>query len=240
MHIAVGEAGCRLANERKAVAIVVDALRASATLAVLFEKGIAEAWVVAEVEEAWCLKQKMPEALLVGERGSVKIAGFDFSNSPTEILQAGDLTGRKVIFTSTTGAKRLLACRCASAVLVGTTVNATAVAQVAKMLALKHSLPIVIVACGVYGYGKEWASEDIAAAWVIAEWLDLPIEEALPKPSEETVMAFMNSLHGQELVALGLGDDVRWCAQRDVIKAVPSVQRFTASAAVLCRYSPSP
>jgi 2-phosphosulfolactate phosphatase len=154
VSIAVGEAGCHLANELQAVAIVVDALRASATMAALLHFGIREIWVVAEVEEAWRLKETMPDALLVGERQSVKVAGFDFSNSPTEILRASEVVqGRRVIFTSTTGARRLLACRQAAAILVGTTVNATAVAKVAKERAERQQRPIVLVASGVWGQG---------------------------------------------------------------------------------------
>jgi len=240
VHIGVGERGCELANELKAIAIIVDALRASATLATLFERGVCEVWVVPEVEQAWELKRQMPDALLVGERNSLKVEGFDFSNSPTEILQAQGLEGRRAIFTSTTGAKRILACKNATAVLVGTTVNASAVAKSAKALAEQNCFPVVIVASGVYGRGEEWASEDIAAAWTIAERISGQIVQAPQRFSSRLEQAFLESLHGQELIALGLQSDVNWCAQADKVSSVPKVTGFRDFAAILHRYSDSP
>ena len=251
VHISTGERGCELANELKAIAIIVDALRASATLATLFERGVCEVWVVSEVEQAWELKRQMPDALLVGERNSIKVEGFDFSNSPTEILQAQGLEGRRAIFTSTTGAKRILACKNATAVLVGTTVNASAVAKSAETLAKRNRCPIVIVASGVYGRGEEWASEDIAAAWTIAGRISGQIVQAplqLSRPSSPVTCplpsdlerAFAESLHGQELIVLGLQADVNWCAQVDKVSSVPKVTAFRDFAAILHRYSDSP
>jgi 2-phosphosulfolactate phosphatase len=232
VHITVGDEGCQTANRLRAIAIVVDALRASATIATLLGCGVGEVWVVAEVDDAWQLKRQMADALLVGERGSVKVDGFDFSNSPTEIAAAAErLRGRRVVFTSTTGAKRLLACRQAQAVLVGTTVNATAVAQVARVLAERFTAPIVIVAAGVVGRGVEWATEDIAAAWHIADRIGLPVGQAPDRPEGDLIAVFGASLHGRELLALGLDSDVRWCAQTDIVTAVPRVAAFVGKAA---------
>lgn len=234
VYIAVGEAGCQLANELQGVAVVVDALRASATMATLLHCGAREIWVVAEVDEAWRLKETMPDALLVGERQSVKVAGFDFSNSPTEILRASKLVqGRRVIFTSTTGARRLLSCRQAVAILVGTTINATAVAKVAKECAERQQRPIVLVASGVWGKGDEWATEDVAAAWEIAERMNLPVVQAPKRPKGELAKVFAESRHGKELLALGLDADVHWCAQVDVTTTVPQVMRFDGMAALV-------
>ncbi|MCX7642269.1 MAG: 2-phosphosulfolactate phosphatase [Armatimonadetes bacterium] len=240
VYIAVGERGCQLANELKAISIVVDALRASATLASLFERGVSEVWVVAEVEQAWQLKREMPDALLVGERNSVKVEGFDFSNSPTEIRQAENLTGKRVIFTSTTGARRILACQGASAILVGSTVNATAVAKVAKELANERNRPVVVVASGVYGHGDDWATEDVAAGWSIAEKIGLTVKEAPVRPKGRLDEIFAKSLHGRELLALGLKEDVYWCAQVDLVSVVPQVYGFSQHAAILRTHSDTP
>lgn len=240
VHIAVGERGCELANELRAIAIIVDALRASATLATLFEQGVSEVWVVAEVEKAWRLKTEMADALIVGERNSLKIEGFDFSNSPTEILQAQNLKGQRAIFTSTTGAKRILACQQATAVLIGTTVNASAVANAAKSLAEKVHRPIVIVASGVYGREEEWALEDIAAAWEIANKVGCQVTSAPLRPCGNLEQVFSSSPHGRELISLGLITDVNWCAQVNKVSTVPKVSAFQGFAAVLHRYSDSP
>lgn len=236
VHIAVGGVGCELANELNAIAVIVDALRASSTIALLFERGIAEAWVVAEVDDAWELKRKMPDALMVGERGSIKIAGFDFSNSPTEILQVENLAGRRVIFTSTTGARRLLSCQKTKAMLVGAAVNATAVAKAAKALAHRLCCDIVLVASGVHGRGDEWAAEDIAASWTIADLIGLPLSETVPRPKGDLQTVFESSLHGRELLELGLHEDVYWSAQVDTVTTVPKRHCQTKHAVVLCAF----
>ncbi len=55
-HIVEGEAGCRFAADRSAVAVVVDALRASATAAMLLDAGATELLVVRTVSEAFAAR----------------------------------------------------------------------------------------------------------------------------------------------------------------------------------------
>ncbi len=81
-HIIEGEAGCDYARERGCVAVVVDALRASATAAMLLHHGARSILAVREVEEALTAKTKHADALLFGERGGLPPEGFDFGNSP--------------------------------------------------------------------------------------------------------------------------------------------------------------
>ena len=100
-HLIEEEAGCTYAVEHGCVAIVVDALRASATAAMLLETGATELIVVAEVEDAIAAKQSYPDALIFGERGGLPPPGFDGGNSPQDVACAA---GRRVIFTTTTGA----------------------------------------------------------------------------------------------------------------------------------------
>ena len=67
-HLIAGEDGCRFAVENQCVAIIVDALRASATAAYMLDAGATEILAVREVDEAYALKREYPDALLVGER----------------------------------------------------------------------------------------------------------------------------------------------------------------------------
>jgi phosphosulfolactate phosphohydrolase-like enzyme len=62
-----------------------------------------------------------------------------------------------------------------------------------------------------------------------------------PRPSPSDLeRVFAESLHGQELIALGLQADVNWCAQVDKVSSVPKVTAFRNFAAILHRYSDSP
>jgi 2-phosphosulfolactate phosphatase len=225
VHLMSGEEGCRWAREQRAVAVVVDALRASATITCLLRHGAAEVLVVKEVDEAYAYRQAYPDALLVGERGGLKVDGFDFGNSPTEIQHA-DVQGKRVAFTSTTGAQRLVDCLGASAIIVGTTINASAVAHQVSALARAENVPIVIIPAGLATDPSADAEEDWLGATALAARLQLPIHQASQQPFEHyqrliqsagLLEGFLRSSHGQKLVRLGFGDDIRLCAQVDLI-----------------------
>jgi 2-phosphosulfolactate phosphatase len=225
VHLRSGEEGCGWAREQKAVAVVVDALRASATITCLLQQGAAEVLVVKEVEEAHAYRTEYPETMLVGERGGLKVEGFDFGNSPTEIRRV-DVRGRRVAFTSTTGAQRLVDCLGASAITVGTTINASAVARQVRAMAQAENVPIVIIPAGLATDRHVIADEDWLGATVLAVHLGLPIHEdsaASFQHYQRLIQAaglrqgFLHSSHGQKLVGLGFTDDIELCAQVDVI-----------------------
>jgi 2-phosphosulfolactate phosphatase len=232
VHLRSGEEGCRWAREQKAVAVVVDALRASATITCLLQQGAAEVLVVKEVEEAYAYRAAHPDTLLIGERGGLKVEGFDFGNSPTEIRRT-DVQGRRVAFTSTTGAQRLVDCLGASAIAVGTTINASAVAWQVSAMAQAENVPIVIIPAGLATDPSVIADEDWLGATVLAVHLGFPVHQA-SAPSfqryqqlihgDGLLQGFLQSSHGQKLVGLGFTDDIYLCAQVDAISdIVPTV-----------------
>ena len=65
-HIIEGAAGCAYAVEHRCVAIIVDALRASATAAMLFHAGARRLLVVQELAQAFAARATMPDMLLFG------------------------------------------------------------------------------------------------------------------------------------------------------------------------------
>jgi 2-phosphosulfolactate phosphatase len=228
VHLRSGEEGCRWAREQKAVAVVVDALRASATITCLLQQGAAEVLAVKEVSEAYAYRQVHPDTLLIGERGGVKVDGFDFGNSPTEIQRA-DVQGKRVVFTSTTGAQRLVDCLGASAIIVGTTINASAVARQVSAIAQTASVPIVIIPAGLATDPSVIAQEDWLGATVLAARLGFPIHQTSEQPFQQyqrliqsagLLEGFLQSSHGQKLVRLGFIDDIHLCAQVDLITDV--------------------
>jgi 2-phosphosulfolactate phosphatase len=225
VHLRSGEEGCRWARKHKAVAVVVDALRASATITCLLRQGAAEVLVVKEVDEAYAYRQAHPDALLVGERGGLKVEGFDFGNSPTEI-QRGEVQGKEAVFTSTTGAQRLVDCLGAAAIFVGTTINASAVARQVSAIAQGESVPIVIIPAGLATDPRVVAEEDWLGATMLAACLCLPLHKASERPFQQyqrlirssgLLQGFLTSSHGQKLMRLGFTDDIHLCAQVDLI-----------------------
>lgn len=109
------------------VYIVVDVIRATTTLCVLFERGCRCVVLAPGIEAARrARREDSPGTLLAGEVGGLAPAGFDFGNSPGE-LAAADVAGRTVIFATTNGTQALRACLGGRAVYAGAFRNAAAV-----------------------------------------------------------------------------------------------------------------
>lgn len=233
-HIIEGEPGCQFAVEHKLTAIVVDALRASATAAMLCDAGATSILAVREVEEARLAKESMPDALLYGERGGLPPEGFHYGNSPQEARQA---RGRAVIFTTTTGAGRLLSAWGAGAVLMGTTVNASATARVAA----GFGKDVVLIPAGLTSDPDFDAQEDRCAAVAIAMKAGVEIGEGRDLfeywreqiDSEGFETLFARSPHAEKLRKIGMESDIAWCAQVDVTNKVPQAVTRTDLGVIL-------
>lgn len=156
-----GESGARSAARDGAAVVVVDAFRASTTIAVLVSKG-ARVVPVASIEEAAAARADFR----VGERGSAKVAGFDFGNSPTEILPSEIPSGSTVVLSTTNGTRVIEACAGARAIVTGAFVNARAVAD--ELASGIYGEDVVVVGCGWQG---RRASEDEAASGAILHHL---------------------------------------------------------------------
>lgn len=221
-HIIEGEAGCRFAVEHQCVAIVVDALRASATAAMLLHHDAPELLVVSEVNDAFAAKKQWPDALLFGERDGLPPEGFDFGNSPRDTITA---KGQRVIFTTTTGAQRLISAWGAAAVYMGTTINASAVVNAA----LHHEKEVVLIPAGLFGDPAFDAQEDRVAAVALAMTAGAEIGEGAdvyarwkPRIEQEGIEAlFMSAPHAKKLRRIHLDADIPYCAQMNVTDAVP-------------------
>lgn len=227
-HVIEGEAGCAFAVERRCVAVVVDALRASATAAMLLEHGATELLVARTVEDALGLKAQFPDALLFGERNALPPPGFDYGNSPREARHG---RGRRCIFTTTTGAGRLAVCWGAARALMGSPVNARAAARTAAVEAAAAGCDVVVIPAGLAGDPSYDAQEDWAGAAAIVmeagdpdlgegagayrRWRELVRTEGLER-------LFAGAPHAANLVRAGLSADIAFCAQRNVTGAVPA------------------
>ena len=155
---AAGERGARRAARDGAVVVVVDVFRASTTIAALVRKG-ARVVPVASVEEGAAYTGA---DYRIGERGSAKVEGFDFGNSPTEVEGSEIVPAATVVLTSTNGTQIVEAAHGAPSILAGAFVNAHAVADELASGALGDR--VAVMGCGWEGH---WASEDESAAGAI-------------------------------------------------------------------------
>jgi 2-phosphosulfolactate phosphatase len=202
--------------------VVVDAFRASTTIAVLVSKG-AQVVPVASIEEA--ASYAGPD-YRVGERGSAKVRGFDFGNSPTEIEATELRKGATVVLSTTNGTRIIEAAGTASAVLIGAFVNAHAVADV--LAAGAYGAWAAVIGCGWEG---RRASEDESAAGAILHRLrekGAKLDERAERVadlyltrSEETLR---RNRAARRLKRLGYEKDLDFCLAKNTVPVVPRLE----------------
>jgi 2-phosphosulfolactate phosphatase len=219
------------------IAVVIDVLRASTTIITALANGAARVRPVADVAEARTLAAALgPDTLLGGERGGVRIDGFDLGNSPAEYAR-DRVAGRSIVITTTNGTAALAACGGAREILVGAMVNRSAVAAAVRRLAAAADRGAVHLVCA--GTDGEVTAEDVLAAGAIldaalrddpAAETDGPARTALETfrlvgraadPRAALVAEFRRAPGGANLVALGMEADLPACAALDAIAVVP-------------------
>lgn len=231
------------------MAVVVDVLRATTTITSALAAGAQAVIPCLEVADALAKAEEFAPGtrILGGERHGSPIAGFDLGNSPEEYTpeQVADKT---VIFTTTNGTRALGRAQPAAHVFLAAFVNLSAVVQEL----LKHER-IHILCAGTDGQISE---DDVLLAGALVERLQrlgITYEQntqaitareywlhsfALPKglgaePLESEVLnSMLRTTRGaQNLLQLGLGDDILAASQIDRFTCVPrfdtATQRIT-------------
>jgi 2-phosphosulfolactate phosphatase len=190
--------------------------------------------------------------LLGGERGGLRIDGFDLGNSPLEYSRAR-VAGRRIVITTTNGTAALDACTAASEVLIGAIVNRAAVAARARELAVAQGTSTIHLVCA--GTDGEVTEEDLLTAGAILDAagrlpggsddaLDASATAALEifrgvlsAPSAEgsveahataaaaITAAFATSRGGRNLIELGMQADLPAAAAIDSLRVVPRLDR---------------
>lgn len=237
MSVAGGRAGARQAAERGEVAIIVDALRASATTASLLHYGVAQIVVVEAMEAAFAEARKRPGCLLAGERGGVRVEGFDLGNSPLQEPRA-DLTDT-VIFSSSNMSRCCVGAARCPATFLGTLVTCSACAALALRAAQEHQCDLTLVPAGAVVDEYKLVLEDYVAAGALLATLEqlsggaaLPTGDAARAALDVYAAAlqrglpetFLQADNGRDLCALGFEPDVRFACRRDLFATVPTVR----------------
>jgi len=215
VFVDLGINGAMAARERGGVVVMIDALRASATIVTALASGMRAVKLVATPDE--CVGE-----VTAGERGGRKLAHVDHGNSPTELL-AQRYAGKQLTLTTTNGAEVLLtAAGPRSEVLVGTTLNARAVAAAATRLAEARGCPITLLEAG---RNNGAAIEDaLAAGEILRAMRGYRLHGAAPPTSSVLESEFVAGDSGVNLAALGYSEDVHFCAQVDLYDVVPHLE----------------
>ncbi len=88
--------GAEGALAARGLTVVIDVLRAFTTAAYAFAGGARDIVLVSTVEEAFAVRERFPDALLMGEVRGRLIPGFDLNNSPT-YMQRANVAGRRLV-----------------------------------------------------------------------------------------------------------------------------------------------
>jgi 2-phosphosulfolactate phosphatase len=119
------------ARNARGIAVIIDVFRAFTTACYAFDSGAVRVIAAADTAKSFSLKKSYRNSILAGERNEKRIEGFDFGNSPTEIIRT-DLQGKTFIMTTTAGTNGLINAEKADTVLTGSLVNAGAVVKYIK------------------------------------------------------------------------------------------------------------
>lgn len=230
------------------IAVVIDVLRASTTIITALAHGAAGVRPVLTIEQARELAAGNgagPAMLLGGERGGLRIDGFDLGNSPLEYAPSR-VAGRRIVITTTNGTAALDACGAAAEVLIGAIVNRTAVAARARELARSQGVAHIHLVCA--GTDGQVTEEDLLAAGGIldaasrlagsdrdtldasamaarAEFRDVLAATGGADAALAITAAFATSRGGRNLVDLGMQADLPAAAAVDSLPVVPRLDR---------------
>ena len=242
LDVAFSPAGLTLAEVQGRTVFVIDVLRATTTMCAALANGARSCVPVGTIADAMRLAQTLErrEILLAGERGAVRIEGFDLGNSPLEMTEQA-VAGKTVIMTTTNGTEALLATGLAAGVYIVAGVNlSVAVARARQVLAETEDL---LVLCA--GREGEFGLDDAyTAGRLILGALDghKPREGAndsalvcidLARRYSTWLRPLLAARAGRELVRLGFRDDVVLAATQDRYPLLPqfSERRITVRAA---------
>lgn len=217
--------------------VLVDILRATTTIAVLFDRGLRSLIAADDIERARDTA-KRESRLLFGEVKGLPPHGFDHGNSPVEAASL-DLAGRDAVLFTTNGTRALCMLAPLGTVFTGALANVTAVAERVSRF------DRVALVCAGESRGRRFAIEDFAAAGAIIQRLarlspgiepgdaaglamtatgyEDWLAPALPQQTARSTRLIAGSEHGRALIGMGLGPDVNFAAREDWSTATPKV-----------------
>lgn len=221
---------------RRRVTVVIDVLRATTSILTLLERGCAEVVVAPSMDAARRYAADAAGMRVVrtaGEQGGLAPEGFEFGNSPAAFARA-DVAGSRFVMATSNGTRALHAVRGAPAVFAACLRNRTASARAAADAAIQGRLDLTIVCAG---REERFSLDDAYAAGAVADAVMEHLGDRVPYAATDAVPAaralyhtwpdavdvFRQTAGGRNVIAIGLEEDLRYCAVRDCSELVPRV-----------------
>lgn len=154
------------AKEAEGLTVIIDVFRAFSLECYLYDMGVELIRPVGTIEEAFRLKDIIPNSLLAGERNGKKCEGFDFGNSPSSVTSE-IVGGKTILHTTSAGTQGVVNAKNATQIIGGALVNAKAVAE----YIIEQQPEVVSLVCMGFN-GERLAQEDELCAEYIKSILD--------------------------------------------------------------------
>lgn len=138
--------------------VVIDVLRAFTTAAFAFAAGAEDIYLASTVEQAFALRERINNSMIMGEVDGLPVKGFDFGNSPPQFDRI-DLAGVHLIQRTSSGTQGAVRSRYAENLLAASFSNAGATAEYIHSLTPSE---VTFVITGLRPGG--WGDEDRACA----------------------------------------------------------------------------
>lgn len=151
------------AKQARGLTVIIDVFRAFSVECFAMARGVKTILPVGTIDEAFALKERHPDAILVGERGGKKCEGFDCGNSPSQ-LEDFDVEGRTMIHTTSAGTQGIANAVHADEMLAASLVNARATAEYIRQ---KNPDRVSIVCMGLSGT-RETEEDTLCAEYIAA------------------------------------------------------------------------
>ena len=116
------------AEKAVGLTVIIDVFRAFSLESYLYAMGAEEIRPVGSIEQAFSLHEQFPGSVLIGERKGVKCEGFDFGNSPSQVVPEA-VAGKVILHTTSAGTQGIVAAENAAELLAGSFTTARAIAE---------------------------------------------------------------------------------------------------------------
>jgi 2-phosphosulfolactate phosphatase len=184
------------------IPVIIDVLRATSTIIVALSRGATRVIPLRDYNEALRLGRSLG-ALTIGERNGIKVEGFDFGNSPTDLMHL-PLEGKTIVMATTNGTQVMV-----EGCIIASTLNAGTVA--ARIAFTPHAY---LLASG----SPKKSDEDLCAARIIELIAGKILEGSGPDTASASIFlsgegqqlleGIRCSRSGEKLTAYGYGEDV--------------------------------
>ena len=224
LEVCLSPALLHLYNTVGTVVVIIDIFRATSTITAALHNGAKCVIPVASVDECIALGQQIPGSITAGERDGKIAPGLEHGNSPLE-YPSEFIKDKTLILTTTNGTRLLHMVEGASAIVIGSFLNLSAVCD--YLLAQNKN---VLLGCA--SWKDKFNLEDTLFAGAVVSRIQHAFEVNCDSArgarhlynstgGGKFIDFLKDSSHYRRLSGFGLQHDMEYCATPDLHPVVP-------------------